>query len=214
MLGGIIKPTEGIISLSGEEFEGGVPSKKEILRNLGFVFQSPNLLPWRSVRSNLELPLEVFDIPVDNGSRMIDELMSMAGLDQISESSSPEELSESMRQRIGVIRAMVHNPDILLMDEPFGSLDAIKRENLDLELLSIWRNSGKTIVFVTHNIEEAVLLSSRIFVMSTNPGEIEKKVEIELPRPRTLDMIDNKKFVEYEDIVTNTIGELELEVVE
>jgi len=126
----------------------------------------------------------------------------------------PNELSDGMKQRIGVIRAMVHNPGILLMDEPFGSLDSITREQLDMELLSIWDKTKKTIVFITHNITEAVLISSRVLVMDTNPGNIVEKININLSRPRKIEMINEEKFVKYVEIITKAIGELDLEKVE
>ena len=115
-----------------------------------------------------------------------------------------------MTQRAGVIRAMVHNPEILLMDEPFGALDNITREQLNLELLEIWRETHKTIIFITHNVEEAVLLSSRVYVMATDPGRLIDVVEIDLPRPRTLEMISDRKFIEYTNKLTNLIGEVDL----
>ena len=113
-------------------------------------------------------------------------------------------------QRAGVIRAMVHKPEILLMDEPFGALDEMMREQLNMELLDIWKKTGMTIIFITHSVEEAVLLSSSIYVMGTQPGRLLQRVEIDLPRPRELGMITTPRFVAYERELTNLIGKLEL----
>jgi NitT/TauT family transport system ATP-binding protein len=115
-----------------------------------------------------------------------------------------------MLQRVGVIRAMAHNPEVLLMDEPFGALDEMTREQLNMELLQIWRGGGQTIIFITHNIQEAVLLSSRIYVMGTQPGRLLETVDIDIPRPRSLDMIVDPAFTKYERTITNLIGELDL----
>ena len=115
-----------------------------------------------------------------------------------------------MVQRVGVIRAMVHNPEILLMDEPFGALDEMTREQLNIELLDIWRKTKKTIIFITHNVQEAILLSSKAYVMGTNPGRIVAEVDIDLPRPRTLSMITSDRFIAYEKELTDLIGKVDL----
>ena len=115
-----------------------------------------------------------------------------------------------MLQRAGVIRAMVHDPEILLMDEPFGALDEMTREQMNMELLEIWEKTGKTIIFITHNIEEAVLLSSRVYVMGTNPGRLVETVTLGLPRPRKLSMITQKDFIEYRQLLESYIGEIDL----
>lgn len=192
-------------------FTKGIP--REFLRNLGFIFQSHNLLPWFTIRKNLELPLKIFGLSGEKWEKNVDRLLEMVELSDYAE-AYPTELSGGMQQRVGVIRAMVHDPEILLMDEPFGELDAITREQLDLELLSIWEKTQKTIVFITHNVSEAILLSSRVLVMATNPGRIIQEVKIDLPRPRTLDMMKEEKFLKYEEEITNLIGELNLEMVE
>lgn len=207
MLNGIIKPTRGKIIYSDTVYENGV--KGDILRKLGFIFQSPNLLPWLTVRKNLELPLEVFKLKEKKWKENINRLLDIVGLSSYAD-AYPRELSGGMLQRIGVIRAMVHEPEVLFMDEPFGTLDEITREQLDMETLSIWKETGKTIIFITHNVEEAILLSSRVIVMGTDPGRIIKEVEIDLPRPRTLDMITSQEFIEYEEQITNLIGEVDL----
>ena len=115
-----------------------------------------------------------------------------------------------MLQRVGVIRAMAHNPEVLLMDEPFGALDEMTREQLNMELMQIWHEKRQTIIFITHNIQEALLMSSRIYVMGTNPGRLIRTVDVDLPRPRSLDMIVEPDFIEYEREIMNLIGELDL----
>ena len=115
-----------------------------------------------------------------------------------------------MLQLAGVIRPMVYDPDILLMDEPFGSLDDMSREQMDMAILDIWQKTGKTIIFITHSVEEAVLMSSRVYVMATNPGRLTETVDIDLPRPRTLDMIVDERFIHYENMLTELIGVLDL----
>ncbi len=211
MLGGIITPTKGKIIYSGKEYTNGIPREEQ--RNLGFIFQSHNLLPWFTIRKNLELPLNIFNLTGEKWQKSIESLLQMVNLSEHAE-SYPTELSGGMQQRVGVIRAMVHNPEILLMDEPFGELDAINREQLDIELLSIWEKTKKTIIFITHNVSEAILLSSRVLVMSTNPGRIIEEVKIDLPRPRSLEMMNEERFLDYEEQITNLIGELNLEMVE
>lgn len=207
LLNGIIKPTDGSITLFGETFNNGVYGS--VLRKMGFIFQSPNLLPWLTVRKNLELPLKVFKLEGKGWYDNVDKLLDMVGLSACGD-LYPQELSGGMIQRIGVIRAMVHDPEILLMDEPFGSLDEINREKLDMEILKIWEDTGKTIIFITHNIEEAILISSRILVMGTDPGRIIEGVEINLPTKRTINLLTEPEFIGYEEKVTELIGELEL----
>lgn len=208
LINGIIKPTSGSVTLFGETFNCGV--EDSVLRKMGFIFQSPNLLPWLTVRKNLELPLKIFKLDEESWYKNIEQLLDMVGLSEY-EDLYPQELSAGMVQRIGVIRAMVHDPEILLMDEPFGSLDELNREKLDMEILKIWEDTGKTIVFITHNIQEAILISSRILVMGTDPGRIIEEVEINLPAKRSIDLLTEPEFIDYEEKVTKLIGELELE---
>jgi len=211
MLGGIIDPTSGIINLAGKNYSDGIPP--EARRQIGFVFQEHNLLPWFSIRKNLEVPLDVFGLSGDKWQSRITSLLEMVNLKQ-HEDRYHADLSQSMQQRVGVIRAMVHDPEILLMDEPFGALDTITRENLNLDLLSLWRESEKTILYITHNVEEAVLLSSRVYVMDTDPGTIVAEIDVDLPRPRNLDMLVEDQFNQYVEEITGNIGELDLETVE
>jgi NitT/TauT family transport system ATP-binding protein len=207
LVNGIIKPTSGSITLFGETFNDGVDDL--VKRKMGFIFQSPNLLPWLTVRQNLELPLKVFKLDGKDWYDNVDKLLDMVGMSECAD-LYPQELSGGMIQRIGVIRAMVHDPEILLMDEPFGSLDELNREKLDIEILKIWEDTGKTIIFITHNIEEAILISSRILVMGTDPGRIVEEVEINLPAKRTISLLSEPEFIAYEEKVTELIGDLEL----
>lgn len=209
MLDGIIKPTSGEILIDGVNVGSKGRMPKEILRKMGFIFQQPNLLPWYTVRENVALPLRVFGLKGAEWEKRVDELLEMVGLTKYA-SSYPVEISGGMAQRAGVIRAMVHNPEILLMDEPFGALDELTREQLNMELLDIWKKTQKTIIFITHNVEEAILLSSKIYVMGTQPGRLISTVDIELGRPRTLEMINEQRFADYDRQLTNLIGKLDL----
>lgn len=180
MLGGILNPSSGTISYFGEEFDQGVPKSK--LSDLGYVFQSHNLLPWRTVEKNLRLPLEVMGKLDKKGEwkDRIYELLDMVGLADHGETYPPE-LSGGMRQRVGVIRALVHDPYVAIMDDPFGALDAITRQLIHRELLSLWEETKKTILMVTTDYEEAIYLSSKVLIMSSAPGTISKKFSIDLP---------------------------------
>lgn len=209
MLDDIIKPTSGSIYIDGIEISNKKKMPSATLRKMGFIFQQPNLLPWYTVRQNVALPLKIFGLKGEQWGKRVDQLIEVVGMTKYAD-AYPVEISGGMTQRIGVIRAMVHDPEILLMDEPFGALDDLNREQLDMELLDIWRETKKTIIFITHNVEEAVLLSSRIYVMGTNPGRLISTVNIDLPRPRTLDMITQPDFIKYESDITNLIGEIDL----
>ena len=210
MLDGIITPTEGEIRIDGEQVNiKGKKVPQSMLKRMGFIFQQPNLLPWYTVRENVSLPLKVFGLKGPQWNERVQCLIDLVGLTKYAE-AYPAEISGGMLQRAGVIRAMVHDPEILLMDEPFGALDELTREQLNIELLKIWMETKKTIIFITHNIEEAVLLSGKIFVMGTQPGRLVDVVDIDLPRPRTLQMITQKNFIDYKVQLTNTIGELDL----
>lgn len=209
MLDDIIKPTSGSIYIDGVQVSGKRKMQNMTLRKMGFIFQQPNLLPWYTVRENVALPLKIFGLKGDQWEKRVDQLIEMVGLTKYA-NACPVDISGGMAQRAGVIRAMVHDPEILLMDEPFGSLDEMTREQLNMELLDIWKETKKTIIFITHNVEEAILLSSRIYVMGTQPGRLISTVDIELPRPRSLDMITQPRFVEYQVKLTNLIGEIDL----
>ncbi len=186
---GLVEPTKGRVLVDGTPVAG--PG-----RDRAMVFQDFALLPWRSVLDNVRFGLELqrwkTDDP-DERSRRFIELVGLAGF----ESYYPHQLSGGMRQRVGIARALAVDPDILLMDEPFGALDAQTREVMGSELIRIWEEDKKTALFVTHSIEEAILLGDRVVVMSKNPGKITETVAIDLPRPRTLEMTDTSTFAEY-----------------
>lgn len=181
MLSGLLPVTDGSIDLGGTPVAGP-------RHDVGIVFQAPTLLPWRSIRDNVMLPVEIRRLDRDHFGRRATELLEMVGLSGF-EDRLPNELSGGMQQRAGICRALVYDPDVLLMDEPFGALDAMTREFLNEELLRIWSTSGKTIVFVTHSIPEAVFLSERVVVMSPRPGRLEEVIDIGLPQPRRLAMM-------------------------
>lgn len=209
MLDGIIPPSSGEILLDEELVSGRQRMGKDILRKMGFIFQQPNLLPWYTLRENVALPLKIFGLSGKKWEKRVDKLLAMVGLTG-QDNAYPVEISGGMAQRAGVIRAMVHDPEILLMDEPFGALDELSREQLNMELLDIWKQTGKTIIFITHNVQEAVLVSSRIYVMATQPGRLQEVVDIGLPRPRELSMITSPAFMAYEKQITDLIGHIEL----
>jgi NitT/TauT family transport system ATP-binding protein len=177
----LLSPTEGRVLIRGRS-----PHEARERREIGMVFQSPVLYDWRSVRRNIELPLEVIGRPRPERRARAEEMLRLVGLEQFA-SSYPWQLSGGMQQRVSIARALVFNPVILLMDEPFGALDELGRERMNGELQRIWAQTGKTVLFVTHSVPEAVFLSSRIVVMSPHPGRVMAEVMVDLPRPRTTD---------------------------
>jgi NitT/TauT family transport system ATP-binding protein len=189
ILAGLIPRSAGAVTLQGQPVNG--PS-----RDIGIVFQDPVLLPWRTVLNNVLLPAVVLGLDPKSSRAVAMELLRLAGLEGF-EDKYPHELSGGMRQRVAIARALVHDPSLLLMDEPFGALDAMTREFMNLELLRIWRQSGKTIVFITHSIAEAVFLADRVVVMSARPGRVQEIVGVDLPRPRDLDIMASDQFGVY-----------------
>ena len=175
ILAGVLKPTRGSVV-----FKGGTP-------RIGFVFQQSNLMPWRTVLDNIILPLELEGFSRAAAHPRAQEMIDLVGL-QGFERSWPRDLSGGMAQRVAIGRALVHDPDILLLDEPFGSLDALTRERMGGELLRIWQARQKTVLMVTHSINEALFLSDRILVLTQRPGSIKMQLDVELPRPRIDDM--------------------------
>ena len=186
VLGGLVRPTSGSVYLGGELLTAP-------RRQIGFVFQKANLMPWRTVLRNVTLPLEVRGLKAEEAGQQARELLQLVGLEGF-ENAYPHELSGGMEQRVAIARALIHDPAILLLDEPFGSLDALTRENMNLELLRIWQAKRKTVVMVTHSIQEALFLADRILVMSSRPGRIEATVAVPLPRPRRLEMLYGDEF--------------------
>lgn len=178
ILAGLLPKTSGSAKIAGQEV-------LEPLKKVGMVFQAPTLLPWRTIRENIMIPVEVQKLDKESHLQRADELIKLVGLNGF-ENKYPNELSGGMQQRAGICRALVHSPAVLLMDEPFGALDAMTREYMNLELIRIWQESNQTIIFVTHSISEAVFLSDRVIVLSPRPGRIAEILEIEIPRTRDL----------------------------
>jgi NitT/TauT family transport system ATP-binding protein len=186
---GLLTPTAGEITINGSSI-----ASARRAHDIGMIFQDAVLLPWRTVWENVELPLEVLSIPKIERTAKIRSVIDLVQL-QGFESRFPHELSGGMRQRLGIARALSFDPQILLMDEPFGALDAITRDQMAIELLRIWEHRQKTVIFVTHSISEAAFLSDRVVVMTPRPGRIRAMIENPLPRPRTLAMRDSSEFL-------------------
>lgn len=186
LLGGLIPPTEGEVVFEGEPLRGP-------RRRIGFVFQQANLMPWRSALDNVRLPLELQRVPEAEQMAQARRLLELVGLEPF-ESTFPHNLSGGMAQRVALARALVHEPDLLLLDEPFGSLDALTRDRMGAELLRIWEARPVTVVMVTHSIAEAVLLADRVVVLSPQPGEVRLELNIPLPRPRRMDLTHTSAF--------------------
>lgn len=176
VVAGLVKPSEGNVSLFGSTVKG--PQ-----REIGFAFQRAALLEWRGVRRNILLQAEIRGLDKAKAARRADELIELTGLKGF-EKALPHELSGGMQQRVALCRALLHEPPVLLMDEPFGALDALTREQLNAELNKIWRETGTTILLVTHSIAEAVFLGTRVEVMSPRPGRLMRTLEVDLPRER------------------------------
>jgi NitT/TauT family transport system ATP-binding protein len=174
---------------------GGTPQAARRRRDIGFVFQDPALLPWRTTLANVTLPLEVADGARRKGKATPAELLALVGLKGW-EHAYPHELSGGMRQRVSLARALVSDPQVLLMDEPFGALDEITRDRLNEELRRVWRETGKTILFVTHSIYEAAFLGQRVLMLAANPGRVREVVPVPLPDERTLAIRETARFVE------------------
>lgn len=189
ILAGTLPRTSGEVRLKGAPVTGP-------RRDVGVVFQTPVLLPWRTIFENVMLPIEVQNRDRAEFSKAASRLLEMVGLAGF-EKKYPGELSGGMQQRVGICRALVHDPAFLLMDEPFGALDAMTREFMNIELLRIWAESRKTVMLVTHSIPEAVFLADRVVVISPRPGRIAEIIEVDLPRPRTLSMINSEGFGTY-----------------
>jgi NitT/TauT family transport system ATP-binding protein len=187
ILAGLLAPTSGRALLDGQPIT-------HAQRRIGIVFQKANLMPWRTVYGNLTLPLELSGLPTAERERRAQTMLELTGLEGFAE-TYPAALSGGMAQRVAIGRALIHYPEVLLMDEPFGSLDALTREQMSEELLHIWAKHRKTVLMVTHSIPEAVLLADRVLVMSPRPGRLVADVAIPLPRPRSLDVLHRPDFV-------------------
>ena len=186
MIAGLIDPTAGEIRVQDAKVAGP-------RREVGVVFQSPVLLPWRTVLQNVLFPIELLKLPRPQYRRRAMELLRMAKIDEYA-GLLPRQLSGGMRQRVAICRALVHDPSILLMDEPFSALDAITRDEMAVELQRIWQANRKTVIFVTHSIREAAFLSDRVVVMGRRPATIIDELAIDLPRPRHIAVTEDETF--------------------
>ena len=202
----LLKVLAGLHPHDGGEIRIGTATHPfDPARDIGMVFQAPLLLKWRRILDNVLLPAELLGLPMAAARERGRELMAMVGLAGY-EDKYPYELSGGMQQRAAIARSLVHDPKLVLMDEPFGALDALTREKMNLELLRIWKESGKTIVFVTHGIAEAVFLGTRVVVFTAGPARMADNFEIDLPRPRTLDMKTQEAFGVYTRRIYKLLG--------
>jgi NitT/TauT family transport system ATP-binding protein len=190
---------------AGEVRIGSAAQPFDPTRDIGMVFQQPLLLKWRRVIDNVLLPAEILGLPLLQSRERARDLLALVGL-RGAEDKYPYQLSGGMQQRASIARALIHDPKLILMDEPFGALDALTREKMNLELLRIWQEAKKTIVFVTHGITEAVFLGTRVIVLTSGPARMADNFLVELPHPRTLDMKTSEKFGEYTRRVYRLLG--------
>jgi NitT/TauT family transport system ATP-binding protein len=195
ILAGLIQPTEGAVRLDGRPLWDGSRRDDEALAKLGLVFQDANLFPWYSVEENIALPLRLRGRSKRERLARAHELAELVGL-QGFERVYPRELSGGMRQRVAIARALSYNPEILLMDEPFGALDAMTRDKMNLELMRIAAASEATVVFVTHSISEAVFLADRVVLLSARPGRLRSVTPVDFERPRSLDVQTDSAFAD------------------
>ena len=198
ILGGLLIPSSGSVRFDGQPLRS--PQQR-----IAYVFQKANLMPWRTTLANVALPLEVRHVPRQEARRRAREALHLVGL-QGFEQSYPRSLSGGMEQRVAIARALVQGAEVLLLDEPFGSLDALTREQLNDELLHIWQTQGKTVVMVTHSIPEAIFLADRILVLTSRPGRVALEVDVELPRPRALDALPGPGYAHLAQCLRQAIG--------
>jgi NitT/TauT family transport system ATP-binding protein len=202
----LLKILAGLHPYESGEVRIGSPSQPfDPARDIGMVFQQPLLLKWRRILDNVLLPAEILGLPRAASRERARSLLALVGLGG-AELKYPYELSGGMQQRAAIARALIHDPKLILMDEPFGALDALTREKMNLELLHIWQEAKKTIVFVTHGITEAVFLGTRVIVLTAGPARMADNFRVDLPHPRTLDMKTSETFGEYTRRVYRLLG--------
>ena len=204
IIAGLLEPTSGTVSLDGKVIEGTGVER-------GVVFQQYALFPWRTVLKNVMFPLEMKKVPKAEAEAIARKYIKSVGLEGF-EKSFPKELSGGMKQRVAIARAYAANPEVLLLDEPFGALDAQTRVQLQSELLETWEKEKKTCFFITHDVDEAVILAQRVIIMSARPGRIKKIVDIDIPSPRTQATKTDPRFLELKSEIWNQVYQEFLEV--
>jgi NitT/TauT family transport system ATP-binding protein len=197
LIAGLQLATSGEIQADGRKVEGPI--------SVGFVFQTPVLMPWMSVLANILLPIEILKLDRQSARTEARDLIQLLGLADF-EQAYPFELSGGMQSRVAIGRALIHKPKLLLMDEPFGALDAFTRESMGVELLRLWEKYKKTVIFVTHDIAEAVFLGDKVVVMTPRPGRVSRIMEIALPRPRTVATKSSPVFARYTYEIRQELG--------
>jgi len=200
MVAGLLEPTDGRLHL----WRKPVVQLDESGKKMAFVFQSPTLMPWASVQTNVRLPLDLAGVPRAEGDARVTEALALVGLSKFA-NALPRALSGGMQMRVSIARGLVTQPDLLLMDEPFGALDEITRHKLDADLLDLWRKKKLTVIFVTHSIHEAVFLSSRVVMMAARPGRVVEEFRIDAPYPRTADFMVSPEFSRYAKLLQDSL---------
>lgn len=194
----LLQPSKGKVTVRGQS-----PREVRLQKKYGIVFQNPVLYDWRTVRRNVCMPMELLGMKKPDRTARVTEMLDLVGLSDFGK-HYPYELSGGMQQRVGIARALAINPEILLMDEPFSALDEFTREKLHEDLLDIWTKTKKTVVFVTHNISEAVFLSDKVVVLSPHPGRVSAVIDIDIPRPRNMESKQTTKFYDYITQIRNS----------
>nr|WP_315234878.1 ABC transporter ATP-binding protein [uncultured Albidiferax sp.] len=200
MVAGLLEPTDGRLQL----WHKPVAQLEESDKKMAFVFQSPTLMPWASVQTNVRLPLDLAGVPRPESDARVAEALALVGLSKFA-TALPRALSGGMQMRVSIARGLVTQPDLLLMDEPFGALDEITRHKLDADLLDLWRKKKLTVIFVTHSIHEAVFLSNRVVMMAARPGRVVEEFHIDAPYPRTADFMVSPEFSRYAKLLQDSL---------